>query len=56
MMSFTPDEKKLLKSLVQKELETFKQEETTFVTQDNPGFLALEERYEEFLEKLLTRL
>ncbi|MFH1668559.1 MAG: hypothetical protein ABIA62_01385 [Candidatus Woesearchaeota archaeon] len=55
-MIFTPDERKLFTLLVQKELDTFKEEENTFVTQDNPGFLALEDKYEEFLEKLLKKL
>ena len=55
-MSFTEDDKKLLKILVKKELDEFRAEGKTVFIEDNPGFLALEERYEEFLEKLLKKL
>ena len=56
-MSFDTNEKKLLKTLVQKELETLKAEgETVFIVEDHPDFLAGEERYEEFLERLLKKL
>ncbi|MFC1741150.1 hypothetical protein ACFL3V_01295 [Nanoarchaeota archaeon] len=56
MMSFTEDEKKLLKLLVQKELESVDSEGKTVLIEDNPGFLALEERYTGFLENLLKKL
>jgi hypothetical protein len=55
-MSFTEDEKKLLKLLVKKELESVDAEGKTVLIEDNPSFLATEERYEEFLERLLKKL
>lgn len=55
-MELSADEKKLLKLLVQKERELFKAEGKTVVVNDNAGFLALEEKYEEFLERLLKKL
>gem|GEM_PF-6780374 len=55
-MELTDDERKLLKLLVKKELEEFRQEGKTVINYDNAAFPALEERYEEFLEKLLKRL
>jgi hypothetical protein len=55
-MSFTEDERKLLKMLVKKEMADLKEEGKTVITDDNPGFLALEEKYEEFLERLLKKL
>jgi hypothetical protein len=55
-MTFTPDEKKLLKTLVQKELDSFNEEGKTLFVDDNPGFMALEEKYEIFLERLLKKL
>ncbi|MBN1544433.1 hypothetical protein JW898_03140 [Candidatus Woesearchaeota archaeon] len=55
-MEITADERKLLKLLVQKELEEFRKEGDTVINEDNAAFPAIEERYEEFLEKLLKRL
>lgn len=56
IMEITADERKLLKLLVQKELEEFRKEGDTVINEDNAAFPAIEERYEEFLEKLLKRL
>lgn len=57
MMVFDDKERKLLKLLVEKELETLKAEgESVFISEDYPDFLAGEERYEEFLERLLKKL
>ncbi len=56
-MGFSDKEKKLLKILVQNELDSLKEEgETVFIVEDYPGFLAGEEKYEEFLETLLKKL
>ncbi|MBW2972394.1 hypothetical protein KY359_05135 [Candidatus Woesearchaeota archaeon] len=56
-MSFDDKERKLLKLLVEKEMETLRAEgQTVFIVEDYPGFLAGEEKYEEFLEKLLKKL
>lgn len=55
-MSFTEDEKTLLRNLVKKEMEVFQTEGKTIVVDDNPGFEALEEKYEEFLENLLKKI
>lgn len=56
-MSFTDNEKKLLKTLVQSELRTLKEEgNTVFIVEDYPDFLAGEEKYEDFLENLLKKL
>jgi len=55
-MGFTSDEAKLLKLLVQKELESLNDEGKTMLVEDNPVFMALEDKYEEFLEKLLKKL
>lgn len=55
-MNFTEDEKKLLKMLVKKEKEEFDKEGKTIIVDDNPGFEALEEKYDEFLENLLNKL
>jgi len=56
-MTFTDNEKKLLKTLVQSELDNLKAEgETVFIVEDYPDFLAGEEKYEEFLERLLNKL
>jgi hypothetical protein len=52
-MTFTEDEKKLVKYLVKKELQQFKKEE---VTDTNPPFLAVEKEYEILLKKLLEKL
>jgi hypothetical protein len=56
MMSFTADERKLLKMLVRQELDSFRKEGATVFIEDNPNFMALEETYEIFLEKLLKKL
>lgn len=56
-MSFTENEKKLLKTLVQNELKALKEEgKTVFIVEDHPDFLAGEEKYEDFLENLLKKL
>ena len=56
-MSFDEKEKKLLKLLVEKEIESLQAEgETVFISEDHPNFLAGEEKYEEFLERLLKKL
>jgi hypothetical protein len=55
-MSFTDDEKKLLRLLVQKEIKSVDEEGKTIIIEDNPLFLALEQKYGEFLENLLKKI
>jgi hypothetical protein len=55
-MSLTEEEKKLLRTLVQHEINAFRKEGKAIVVEDNPGFLALEETYDEFLERLLKKI
>ena len=56
-MSFTSDEKMLLKMLVKKELESLKDEgKVALLQEDYPDFIAGEEKYEMFLERLLKKL
>lgn len=56
-MSFTDNERKLLKTLVQNELKNLKEQgNTVFIVEDHPDFLAGEEKYEDFLESLLKKL
>ncbi|NQU78816.1 hypothetical protein HQ545_03525 [Candidatus Woesearchaeota archaeon] len=55
-MVFTEDEKKILKLLVRKEIDEFTKEGKTLIVDDNPSFLAVEEKYEQFLERLLNKL
>ena len=53
-MSFTDDETKLLKHLVEQELKKFEEEEEQ-IRPLVPQFLAIEEKYNEFLQKLLKK-
>lgn len=53
---FSDTEKEYLKRLVKKDLESFKAEEKTIISDMTPGFLKAEEEYEDFLEKLLDKL
>lgn len=56
-MSFTEKERKLLKALVQNELDSLKTEgNTVLIVEDHPDFLAGEDKYEDFLENLLKKL
>jgi len=56
ILVFTEDEKKILKLLVRKEIDEFTKEGKTLIVDDNPSFLAVEEKYEQFLERLLNKL
>ena len=56
-MSLTETDRKLLKNLVKNELAELKETgKTVFIVEDHPGFLAGEEKYEDFLETLLKKL
>ncbi len=55
-MQITNDEKKLLKILVKQEIKSFETEGKTIIVEDFPDFLAIEEKYDTFLEKLLKKL
>lgn len=50
------NEKQYLKKLVEKDLEKFKAEESTIITDISPGFLKGEKEYEEFLKGLIEKL
>ena len=52
----TEDEKKYLKKLVEKDLEKFKDEGETIITNVSPGFLKGEKEYEDFLKELIEKL
>ena len=52
---FDNDEKKLLKALVEKEIESFKEKEVGLVDV-SPQFLKGEKKYEQFLEELINKL
>lgn len=53
-MELSKDEKELIKSLLKKELDSFEKEDSAILT-ENPPLLALEEKYDEFLKKLLKK-
>ena len=50
-----PNEKEYLRRIVKQELKKFKSTKK-FLVDVSPGFLAGEEKYEDFLEKLLSKL
>jgi len=52
---FTDDEKKLLKLLVKKEIEESELKEKRIID-DSPSELKVEEKYDEFLKKILKKL
>jgi hypothetical protein len=52
---FTEDEKKLLKLLVKKEIKEFELKEMR-VIDESPSELTVEEKYDEFLKRLLDKL
>ena len=54
-MSFTEDEKKLLKHLIEKEIEQFEKKEEK-IRPLVPQFLAIEEKYDLFLKELLKKM
>lgn len=54
-MNLTTDEKQLLLHLAQQEYAKFEKDEDSIIFQP-PAFLALEEKYEEFLERLIQKL
>jgi hypothetical protein len=54
-MNLTKDEKDFLAYLTREELKKFEKDEESVIFEP-PSFLALEERYEEFLERLLKKL
>ncbi len=54
---FTKEEKEVLKSLIKNELKQLDAEgKTVFIMEDHPDFMAMEEKYETFLENLLKKL
>lgn len=53
-MTFTEDEKKLIRHLVEKELKEVEEKEEDI--RPNISFLAAEEKYEIMLQKLLKKL
>ena len=53
---FNEREKEYLKIIVKKELKNFEEEKATLIIEENPAFLAVEERYDEFLKNLLNKL
>jgi len=55
-MTFTDNEKVFLKEMVKQTLEKVKKEESTIVHHEKVSFLAAEEKYEDFLERLLKKL
>jgi hypothetical protein len=55
-MSLTPDEKKFLKHIVQKELEHFRRDKKTMLVDLPISFLKGEHDYIHFLEELLKKL
>jgi hypothetical protein len=54
-MTFTNNEKELLKILIKKEKKEFQNDEKK-IRPDFPGILKVEENYETFLENLLKKL
>lgn len=54
-MNLTKDEKQLLLHLAQQEYAKFEKDEES-VLFEPPSFLALEEKYEAFLERLIQKL
>lgn len=54
-MKFTDNEKEFLKQVVKKELDNFEDEGETIIEAE-PAFIALEEKYDEFLKNLLKKL
>ena len=54
-MELTKNERLLLKTLVEQELKKFESEEEEVLRPSAP-FLAAEEKYDEFLDKLLEKL
>ena len=56
-MTFTKEEKEILKQLVKNEIKELDEEgKPVFIMEDHPNFLAMEEKYETFLENLLKKL
>ena len=53
-IEITPDEKKLLKHLVEKEIESFEEQEEAATK--TIALLAIEEKYDEFLKRLKKKL
>ncbi len=53
---FTDMEKEYLKKVVKKELEKFKAEEKTILTEMSPGFMKGEVEYEDFLKGIIEKL
>ena len=53
---FTKEEKEYLKKAVKKELEDFRKEESTVLTDMSPAFVKGEAEYEEFLKGILKKL
>ena len=57
MMTFTEQEKEFFRTVIKQELEQLKEQgKGVFITEDKPTFLAMEDKYEDFLENLLKKL
>ncbi|MBW3019916.1 hypothetical protein KY334_01350 [Candidatus Woesearchaeota archaeon] len=54
-MDFTKDEITFLRELVEREIDKFRKEGATIIDV-SPQLLALEERYEDFMEDLIEKL
>ena len=56
-MTFSKEEKEILKALVENELRIIKEQgKPAFIMEDKPGYIAMEGKYEDFLESLLKKL
>lgn len=55
-MQLSEEEKKVVKSLIEKELKKFEKEEEQTIRDSTPKFFAAEIKYDEFLKKLLKKL
>ena len=55
-MTFTKDEKAVLKRLVEEEIKEFEKEGSTIIHADFPNFEAAEFKYDEFLKSLLKKI
>ncbi|MBW2978319.1 hypothetical protein KY331_05730 [Candidatus Woesearchaeota archaeon] len=54
-IELSKEEKELIKALLKQELKRFEKKETEILT-ENPPLLAIEEKYDEFLKKVLKKL
>ena len=54
-IELSKEEKEFIKSLLSLELKKFSKEESEILT-ENPPMLAMEEKYDDFLKKILKKL